>query len=72
MARDLLTGPEPDDIMARDFVTKRGLKAVGVVESITGDCALVDWLNGSKEIVYLVHLTLIGHKAGSFDRRYVR
>lgn len=72
MARDLLTGPEPEDIMPTDWVMKRGLKQKGVVESISGTCAVVDWLTGAKEIVEVRLLVKVPHRAASFDRRFVR
>lgn len=58
MVRHTLTPPDmnPEGIQATDRVRKLGKKGVGHVESVSGDCALVDWLDGSKEVVPCVYL----------------
>lgn len=70
MIRRLLRfGGEPDDIQPRDFVRKYGFKGVGCVESITGDHALVDWLDGTKEVTPLNLLKPVKQRGGYFDTR---
>ena len=70
LLRYLLKGPEPDDIQPRDFVRKYGFKGTGCVESVTNDHALVNWLDGSKEIVACKLLRMIQHRGGRFDSRW--
>lgn len=69
LLRYLLKGPEPDDIRPTDWVRKYGFKGAGVVESVTNNHAVVDWLTGLKEIVDCKLLRRIQHRGGRFDSR---
>lgn len=71
MARHTLRPPDmnPEGITPTEWVRRINSKGVGQVESITGDCALVDWLNGSKEVVQCVYLRRVRPGGEQFDRR---
>lgn len=71
MIRRILRPPDmnPEGIEATDWVRKIGSRGKGVVESVTDDHAVVDWLDGSKEVVACVHLQRIRQRGSSLDRR---
>ena len=53
-----LTPPDlnPEGLQERDFVQRLNGKRKGVIESLRDDCALVDWLNGRKQLLLCVFL----------------
>lgn len=60
----------PEGLSALDWVRKIRCKKVGKVESVTDDHALVDWLNGTKEVVLCIYLRRVPPDRGAgFDRR---
>ncbi len=63
MARPILTPPDPNPngIVEMEWVRRIGCKGVGMVESISGDCALVDWLKGTKSIVPCALLKMVDY-----------
>lgn len=58
MTRRTLSPPDlnPDGIVAGDWVSKIGGRLNGHVQSVTGDHAYVDWLNGKKEVLTCIFL----------------
>lgn len=71
MARHTLSPPDmnPEGITPGEWVSRIGSKAVGFVQSVTKDCALVDWLTGTKEIVPCVYLRRVPSGEGKDGRR---
>ena len=53
----------PEGISAGDWVRRLNGKRKGVVESLTQDVALVDWLNGRKQVMLCVFLKRISPDA---------
>jgi hypothetical protein len=62
MVRPILTPPDPNPngIVEMEWVRRIGTRGVGIVESIRGDCAVVDWLNG-KSIIPCVLLEMVDY-----------
>jgi hypothetical protein len=63
MARPILTPPDPNPngIAEMEWVRRIGTKGVGIVESVRGDCAVVNWWNGSKSIVPCALLQMVDY-----------
>jgi hypothetical protein len=63
MVRPILTPPDPNPngIAEMEWVRKIGTRGVGMVESITDNCALVDWLRGAKEVVPCALLEMVNY-----------
>ena len=64
----ILRAAEPDDIMPGDFVT-RGCGAVGLVESIDGDCATVAWDKDRRDVLPLIALKRAPQRGSIYDSR---
>ena len=68
----ILYGPPPDDLVPTDWVRPRmGERKAGVVESRSETHAVVDWLNGKKEIIQLGMLRRIYPARDDLDSRRV-
>lgn len=67
--RRLLRAPEPDDIIAGDFVTHGGIGPTGVVESVDGDHATVSWSKDRRDILPLATLRRAPQRGSIFDSR---
>jgi hypothetical protein len=71
LARALLNGPEPDDIMVTDFVRIGYSGPVGMVQSISDDHAVVAWDGDHRDIVPLKALRRAPHRGAKYDSRRV-
>lgn len=69
LLRRLLSGPEPDDIMAGDFVRAGWRGRVGTVKEITGDYATVAWDGEHRDILPLASLRRVPQRGADYDRR---
>jgi hypothetical protein len=69
LARALLNGPEPDDIMANDFVRVGWSGPVGIVEEINGDHAVVAWDGNHRDILPLKALRRAPQRGAKYDSR---
>lgn len=65
--RNLLSGPEPDDIIVGDFVRAGGRGPVGLVESINGDHATVAWDRDRRDILPLATLRRAPQRGAAYD-----
>lgn len=61
MVRPILTPPDPNPngIAEMEWVRRIGMRGVGMVESVTGDHAVVDWLKGGKSVVPCALLVMV-------------
>lgn len=69
MARKLLAGPEPDDIIPGDWVRVIGYHGVGLVESVCGDTALISRQPDKRELHPIKGLRRVKHKGSLYDTR---
>jgi hypothetical protein len=73
MVRKTLTPPDmnPEGITPGEWVRHLRSRRVGHVEEINGEppCALVDWLNGTKELVGCIYLRRAPSGEGKDKRR---
>jgi hypothetical protein len=67
MARNLMSGPEPDDIMVGDPVRIGGKGKVGWVDSINGDHAVVAWSGDDRDILPLASLRRAPQRGAAYD-----
>lgn len=66
--RNILSGPEPDDLVPGDFVRRVGFKGAGLVESVKDDHAVIAWSKDRRDILPLSVLRRVKQRGSSFDR----
>jgi hypothetical protein len=67
--RAMLTGPEPEEFIPGDFVRRVGECGTGIVESVSGDHAIVAWDKDRRDILSFFLLRRVKQRGQAFDTR---
>jgi hypothetical protein len=67
--RKMLVGPEPDDIIPGDFVTRGYLGPSALVISVDGDHATIAWDRDNRDVLPLTALRRAPQYGSIYDNR---